>query len=144
MRFLRPPLHQTNLTPTWRRPQFLPQTLRCQAWLPTRIRMTSRMEKKSVVKFAYVVHREICRLYRRLHVCRWIFPPLFHRRLSRQVATRRLKILSNLSRMSMCTHLHRSVNRATLRNFTLPIKTVETAIRPKRDSFETQTRPNCD
>jgi hypothetical protein len=49
--------------------------------------MTSRMEKKSVVKFAYVAHRETCRLYRPLHVCRWIFSLLSHRRLS-------LKILS--------------------------------------------------
>jgi hypothetical protein len=73
-RLLRPPLHQMNLTPTWRRPQFPPQTRRCQDWLPTRIRMTSRMENKSVIKFAYVVHREICRLYRWLHACLWIFP----------------------------------------------------------------------
>ena len=120
-RFLLPPLHRTNLTPTWTRPQSPPQIRRYQIWLPNRIRMTSRMETKSVVKFAYVVHREICRLSRQLRVCQWIFSPLFHRRLSRLETTRRLKITSNLSRKLMCIHHHRFVNRATRRNFTLPM-----------------------
>jgi hypothetical protein len=41
-------------------------------------------------------------------------------RLSRLEATRRLKIRSNPSRISMCIHHHRFVNGATRRNFTLP------------------------
>jgi hypothetical protein len=53
-----------------------------------------------------------------------IFSPLFHRRLSRLVATRQLKILSNPSRMSMCIHHHRFVNRATRRNFTPPMSPI--------------------
>jgi hypothetical protein len=119
MRFLRLPLHQTSLNPTWRRPQFPPRTRQCQDWLPTPIRTTSRMEKKSFVKFAYVAHHETCQFYRQRYVRRWIFSVLSHRQLSRQVATRRLKILSN---PSMCTNC--SVNQATRRNFTLPMTAI--------------------
>jgi hypothetical protein len=47
------------------------------------------------------------------------FSPLFHRRLSLLAVRRRLKIMSNPSRTSMCIHHHRFVNGVTRRKITL-------------------------
>jgi hypothetical protein len=87
IRLLRLPSHQASLNLTWRRPQFSQRTRQCQAWLPSRTRMTSRMEKKFAAKFAYVVHRDICGSYMQRHVCRWMFSLFSHHHLHIYIST---------------------------------------------------------